>query len=391
MKTVNDIYKALNERHIPFSGSHDVHTPQSIVTRLINNITITNQEFLVLYNIEFAVSLVYTYNVDPQKITFFADHPNKIKFANKLNIKYVTAMEDIQMKSRPVLLTNPPYTDGTQGAAEIYTSIISNCIEKFNPIAICGVTPENLINGGQKKEELRNLLFKKYGLKTVKFLDQNRDWNRDIAISTIAWVVEEGYSGLTKVTGRQTGNEYDVNVNGLGLTELINGESQEVHDWLISIQTTHKLKLKSSKKTGKTGQQAKISKGSPFSLIVESGSEYNSHNTEWRVAFGYMRCNTCAVVPPGISIPSKYRYINFGSNQQAAEKFYSYMLSEPIRLILKMTYTSRTLDNPQLSYVPMIDLNKLTQVDDQTLYALWNTTPATQLMINSMVGDEVPF
>jgi hypothetical protein len=399
MKPVKEQYQFLKEKHIPFTGSHDAFTPQAVVDPIIKNINTSNREVLVLFNIEFVISLVYTYNVDPTLITFFADHENKIKFAKRIgvtNIKYVEptlpaileAIRNHNMKTRPVLLVNPPYTNGEQDASEIYTAIINNCIDQFDPIAIGAVTPENMINGGQKKKTLREKILKKYGLTYLSFLNQKVDWNGDISIDTVSWVVEDSHTGPTTVIGRNQKQTYTVKSK---LDEYINGETQNIHDWLLKIQTTDKIKLLSSKKTNKTGTQIKISKDFADSIKIETGNEYDSHNTEWRVAFGYMRCNTCAVVPPGVSIPSKYRYINFGASEDNARKFRCYMLSEPVRFIMKLIYTSRTLDNPQLAYVPKLDMSKFSNINDATLYQFWKVDTATQTEIKTIVGVEVPF
>lgn len=388
MKPVKEQYQFLKEKHIRFTGSHDAFTPQAVVDPIIKNIDISNREVLVLFNIEFVISLVYTYNVDPTLITFFADHESKEKFAKRIGVKYVTSRENITMKTRPVLLVNPPYTNGEQDASEIYTAIINDCIDQFDPIAIGAVTPENMINGGQKKKTLREKMLKKYGLKYLSFLNQKVDWNGDISIDTVSWVVEDSYTGPTNVVGRNQKQTYTVKSK---LDEYINGETQNIHDWLLKIQTADKIKLLSSKKTGKTGTQIKISKDFADSVKIEAGDEYDSHNTEWRVAFGYMRCNTCAVVPPGVSIPSKYRYINFGASEDNARKFRDYMLSEPVRFIMKLIYTSRTLDNPQLAYVPNLDMNKFSNINDINLYQFWNVDTATQTEIKTIVGVEVPF
>jgi len=388
MKSVKDQYQFLKEKHIPFTGRHDAFTPQTIVESIIENIGNTDSPYLVLYNIEFVISLVYTYNVDPKLITFFADHENKSKFAKMIGVKYITSLENITMNKRPVLLVNPPYTNGEQDASEIYTAIINNCIDQFDPIAIGAVTPENMINGGQKKKTLREKILKKYGLKYLSFLNQKLDWSGDISIDTVSWVVEDSYNGATTVVGRNQKQTYTVQVK---LDEYINGETQNIHDWLLKIQTSDKIKLVAGKKTGKPGSQIKISKDFPDSVKIEQGQEFDSHNSEWRVAFGYMRCNTCAVVPPGVSIPSKYRYINFGLNQDNARKFAAYMMSEPVRFIMKLIYTSRTLDNPQLAYVPKLDMTKFSTIDDTVLYQFWNVDTATQSEIKNIVGNEVPF
>lgn len=386
MDKVTKIYKALKEGVISFDSAHDVYTPPTIVNPILSKIS--GQEYLVLFNIEFLISLVYTYNVDPVNITFYSDHKNKSAIAEKLGIKYIENLNNIQMKSRPVILINPPYTNGEQDASEIYTQLINDCIDKFNPVAIGGVTPENLINGGQKKKTLREKLLKKYGLKDLRFLDQKRDWGGKISVDTIFWVVEEGYTGPTTVMSRHSSLPYVIHGH---LSEYVDGANQDVHNWLLKIQTVEKIRLRGSKKTGKQGPQIKISKDGKDNHTIECGNEYESHNTEWRVAFGYMRCNTCAVIPPGISIPGKYRYINFDQSEDNARKFAAYMLSEPVRFIMKLIYTSRTLDNPQLAYVPKLDMNKFNKITDNILYDHWATEFEVRSFIKNTIGDEVPF
>ena len=129
METVQKYHKFIKERPSLFAGAHSAYTPQSLVDPIISNIGLAGREVLVLYNIEFVLSLVYNYNVLPELITFYADHPNKAKMAQGLGVKCKTDLDTIEMKSRPVLLVNPPYTNGEQDASEIYTSIINNCID----------------------------------------------------------------------------------------------------------------------------------------------------------------------------------------------------------------------------------------------------------------------
>lgn len=387
MHKTTKLFKALKEGLISFDGAHDIYTPHALVEEILSKINL-NGNILVMFNIEFVVSLVYTYNIDPTTITFYSDHQNKSEMARRLGVKYATSLENITMNSRPVLLVNPPYTNGEQDASEIYTAIIDNCVEKFNPIAIGAVTPENMINGGQKKKTLREKLLKKYGLKYLSFLNQKEDWSDNISVDTVFWVAEEFYTGATTVSSRWKKQTYTVTTK---LDEYVNGETQNIHDWLLKIQTTDKIKLLSPKKTGKTGTQIKISKDFTDSVKIEPGMEFDSHNSEWRVAFGYMRCNTCAIVPPGVSIPSKYRYLNFGSNEDSARKFASYMMSEPVRAIMKLIYTSRTLDNPQLAYVPKLDMTLFPQINNATLYQFWKINTVTRKEISDIVGNEVPF
>jgi len=173
----------------------------------------------------------------------------------------------------------------------------------------------------------------------LTFLDQKRDWNKSISIDTISFVFDKSHVGNTTVNGRFLGNSYDVDMSALGIKELANGETQEIHDWLMSIQTVKKVPLKVSNKTAGTDKIVKLSKKDSDSFTTEQGDYFDSNNNQWRVVFGYMRANTCAVVPPNVSVPSKYRYITFDS-EDSARKFRDFMLSEPVRFIMKMTYTS---------------------------------------------------
>jgi hypothetical protein len=388
MNAVLKYHRFLKEHPALFKGSHDAYTPNTIVDNIISQLNLSNKTILVLYNVEFVIGLVYNFNVDPSNIVFYSDHVNKAKIVQQLGVKYESSFENIIMKSRPILLVNPPYTNGEQDASEIYTNIINRSVDTFNPIAIGGVSPENLVNGGQKKKTLREKLFKKYGLKTLRFLDQKRDWTVPISIDTVCWVMEEGYSGPITVTSRHFNNPYIVPIP---LNEYVDGGTQDIHDWLLKIQTADKIKLHSAKIVSQTGNQIKISKDLPDSHKIEQGKEWDSHNSEWRVAFGYMRCNTCAIVPPGPSIANKYRYINFGTDQKAARDFAAYMISEPVRFIMKLIYTSRTLDNPQLEYIPKLNLLQFNNISDAVLYQHWKVNTATQLEIKRIVGNEVPF
>jgi hypothetical protein len=374
-----------------FQGTHNIHTTQTIVKNVVSNIIHYKNKhiFLALYNLEWVVELL-TCGVKPKDIVFMSDNTRKSSICDKLGVKYIMSIDDFKSKKRPVVLINSPYTNGEQDASEIYTDILERVVDKTSPIAVGGVSPENFINGGQKKKTLRYKMLDLFKLKMLTFLDQKRDWNKSISIDTISFVFDESHVGNTTVNGRFLGKSYDVNMSALGIKELANGETQEIHDWLMSIQTVKKVPLKVSKKTAGTDRIVKLSKKDIDSFTTEQGDYFDSNNTQWRVVFGYMRANVCAVVPPNISVPSKYRYVPFDS-EDSARKFRDFMLSEPVRFIMKMTYTSRTLDAPQISYVPWIDLSSFNSVDDNTLYNHWNTTNQSQNIINSIVSDEVPF
>lgn len=389
MTPAEKFHKFIQERPSLFEGGLSNYTPKTLVDPLLSRIDFTDRDVLVIYNIEFVIGLVCDYKVDPKRITFYADHTSKIKFAETLGVtNIVTNLNKYETTSRSVLLINPPYTNGKQDASEVYTPIISKCIDQFDPIVVGAITPENLINGGQKKKTLREKIFKKYKLSHLRFLNQKRDWVVPIKVDTISWIVEADYAGPAQVVSRHFDEPYIVSKP---LHEYIDGGNQSIHDWMQRIQTDDKVKLRPPKRQRTPDQQIKITKDTADSWISEAGELYESHNEEWRVAFGYLRCNACAVVPPNITVPGKYRYLNFGDNEARARKFRKYMLSEPIRFIMKLIYTSRSLDNPQLAYVPLLNMDKFEDMNDDVLYKYWNVDDETRSQISKIIGDEIPF
>ena len=103
-----------------FDGAHAVYTPQPLVDEIVGKINVTDKTILVLFNMEFVVSLIYTYKVAPSMITVYVDHENKSKFAQRMGVNCITNL-DVDMKF-DVVVGNPPYQDGSKegGQNKIY-------------------------------------------------------------------------------------------------------------------------------------------------------------------------------------------------------------------------------------------------------------------------------
>lgn len=108
MKSVTQLYKYLETNTQDFDGAHDIFTPRFLVEDMISR-TDKSKTYLVLFNIEIAISLVYSYNVDISGITFYADHPNKAKWAERIGVKYIMSLDNIPEKSFDYVLLNPPF------------------------------------------------------------------------------------------------------------------------------------------------------------------------------------------------------------------------------------------------------------------------------------------
>ena len=126
MKQVDRIYKALANGIVTFTQGHAIHTPRALVEEILGKIKLRGN-ILVMFNIEFVVSLVYTCNIDPKTITFYSDSEDKTEFAKNLGVKYITTL-GTNMKF-DVVLANPPYQSDVKGDASLWPLFIQ---QNFN-------------------------------------------------------------------------------------------------------------------------------------------------------------------------------------------------------------------------------------------------------------------
>jgi hypothetical protein len=178
-----------------FAGSHNIHTPQILVHELIGHIPDLEEKesILVLFNLEFLVSLLYNNNINSEKLFYYSDHPFKTKFATKLGVTVITNLENIDMKF-DVIIGNPPYQDGSKagGQNKIYNQISKTALSllKVNGI-ICFITPTSVL-----KKSKRFSLIGVQGLSVVNF---NADDHFSEGVNICGWIVDKSYSGDVKV------------------------------------------------------------------------------------------------------------------------------------------------------------------------------------------------
>lgn len=183
------LYRLLKVGELSFDGAHNIHTPRDLVEEILSQIDL-NGDILVLFNLEFVISLVYTYQVDPSRITFYSDHETKNSICSRLGVKYITNLE-VDMKF-DVVIGNPPYQGDSNNS--IWKDFLKKVIE-LDPNIICFITPRAILNGA--KNDNQNLfLHLKSGLRFVKYVPAR---TFKVGKMIAAWVYDKNFNGTAKI------------------------------------------------------------------------------------------------------------------------------------------------------------------------------------------------
>jgi len=128
---------------VVFSGAHDIHTPRVLCKEILDNLELSNKSILVLFNIEFVLSLIGDFGIESRNITFYSDHHTKTHYAKTLGADIVTELES-SMKF-DVVIGNPPYKFGNEkgGKSSLWRRIVSQAWSLTNKDgAMAMVTPQ---------------------------------------------------------------------------------------------------------------------------------------------------------------------------------------------------------------------------------------------------------
>lgn len=154
----NDYFNLLDqEGRSLFEDAHAVFMPRPFTDQVLGNvIATTNSTFLVLFNVEFVISLVYTYGISTDNIMFYSDHPNKTTFAEDIGVKVLTNLDRVPMKI-DVVVANPPFSVANEGktAGKKAVNLYPKFYEKSLEIAdvVCMIMPEtsNQVNAAHNE------------------------------------------------------------------------------------------------------------------------------------------------------------------------------------------------------------------------------------------------
>lgn len=131
---------------VVFLGAHDIHTPRALCKEILDNLELSNKSILVLFNIEFVLSLIGDFGIESRNITFYSDHPTKTLYAKKLGADIVTELES-SMKF-DVIVGNPPYQKENSKAKR--WTLWEEFVTKSKTLAdvVAMVTPQSVTSPG---------------------------------------------------------------------------------------------------------------------------------------------------------------------------------------------------------------------------------------------------
>jgi hypothetical protein len=273
-----------------------------------------------------------------------------------LNITYVTHEEYSKM-TKPQLdkfniVGNPPYNDGSKGRTPIYDKFLEK-LSKNQPNKVTFIIPTNWFTQPYNKlgKDVRRFL-KELGLFKIRI--NPVDLFETATVSTCTVFCEKGYTGDILLENYSNNESFVIENFDQHILPIFDN---------ISRQLINKLKpiVPFTTYSGQKGNTNKF-------RIVTSYMCYNILTEK--------PLNELKVIKPNYEKQSGYRvFAEFDTQEEAnsaLEYYNSFWHSKLVQFILKRTRTSTTLDNPQLVFVPKIELfnKKLTNQDLYSMFEL---------------------
>lgn len=104
--------------------THNIIMPKDLVVQLLEGVD-TSGSILVLYNLETAIVLIGSFDVDPSQITFFGANDQMKAAAENLRINTVDRLEPTMKFD--AIIANPPY----KGKAELHQQFFNDAVDRL--------------------------------------------------------------------------------------------------------------------------------------------------------------------------------------------------------------------------------------------------------------------
>lgn len=290
-----------------------------------------------------------------QRVSGFEEDSISVDYAvnkNNLNGEFRVKPLDKQTSMNvKIAVGNPPYNDGSAARNPIYHLFLEN-FAKNPPDYTFKVIQANWFTQPDKKlgKSVRNSL-KKLGVYKIVINPYNTFENAKVKTCTV--FCRKGYDGDVELIDSDTG--FTRTLTDLNQIILYTVDPDE-------LEILNKLKPEE-----------------PWTTY--SGNKKDTN--KWRIVTSYRKenfditpLNPLKVMEPDFESQGGYRvFASFDTKQVAEaelEKYKSFWHSKLVVWIMQRTRTSTTLDNPQVIWVPKIDIDRV--FTDEDLYKHFNLT-----------------
>ena len=192
-------------------AKQNVYTPLDLCKEVLGKIdNISSKSMLVLFNIEFAFTAKYNYNVSD--ITVYCECSEREKFAKSFGFKTILLsiedfLESKNMKKFDVVVGNPPYSNGKTNS-DLYmkfTELVCNMATDN----IAFITPARfLISRKPAAKKMKDIL-NNFGVLNFTFLPEDTFKGYSIPNGPCYFILGEGGNSLESFTTKPTGEIFN--------------------------------------------------------------------------------------------------------------------------------------------------------------------------------------
>lgn len=380
----------------PLDTGHNIHTPFSLCDRILKKIKPnSHQTFAVFYTIEFAITLIEDFGIDPKNIWLFGDSLEKKKIANHLGINYNEInpiLEEYKFMKFDVVLLNPPYQKGRN--RYFYQEFVNKAWGLSKDI-VCAITPSNWTSGTKFKSKFTKKIFRNK-LTYYEFLGDKAFNAQLLVVYFITSKLTDDPNTILEADGTKTilpRNEinYFPTSSGNGesvISKLLQFANQshlkEIHGTMTTreaVPSHSKNAVKWVKTAGYAGEELEWTLIDPTDRLVGFGDHkvIVTHQT----SIGKLGVLKYAGPEFGIGLSAHAFVVK---SQTQAMTLIKYLESPVVKFIVK-TLKGSVCSNSQTLFnkIPMVDLSKTwTKID---LYQYFKLTPEEIKFINDTISN----
>jgi Eco57I restriction-modification methylase/Protein of unknown function (DUF1493) len=385
MRTAADWYTALKKKSHLFEGSHNVYTPQKLVEEILKMITLADQKILVMFNLEFVVSLLHTYNVPPENITLLSDHENKILIAEDAGINYITKLET-DMKF-DVVVGNPPYQEHREhgkkvtGNGALWVKFITQALELVKDDGYVSlITPDSWTSPTYdlmgSRESILNDYFKKYNLEHVDF--DVKKYFKNVGIDPCYFIVKKS-NDYTNTSINTPNGKFDINLENMSfIPKDLNPLSLSIHSKVLSNSENarlFKMRWKSIIKSINVQNDKDDVFKYPFidahsHKPVRWASSLDPDASKRKVLVTYVGKYQCIVDDNGELGAKQAVSVLFLNDNEKGEYADNFFNSKLIHFIMNSNRWTQYILSQILNFIPIIDFTQ--DWDDTKIYNYFN-------------------